>query len=166
MSQTWQGAPVVDAYGGNAPYAAHIDPGQLRRDADGRATSSSRSPSLQIVKAPNNSDRCTNLLTVTSYGVTRPLYPGLANTVTTSYGGEGIEIQRARVAALGSCGPPNKPQKKSTTTMRTGHRIGITLGVRRGAGVRRARRARSRWTRTRRRRTSCSCSTTRARWSG
>lgn len=114
MSQTWQGAPVVDAYGGNAPFAAHIDPGSFGvtpMDADFFVEITD----LQIVKAPNNSDRCTNLLTVTSYGVTRPLYPGLANTVTTSYGAEGIEIQRARVAALGSCGPPNKPQKKSTT---------------------------------------------------
>jgi hypothetical protein len=115
MSQTWNsGVNVIDSYGGKAPYASHVTPGSFGvspMDADFFVEVTD----LQIVKAPNNSDRCTNLLTVTSYGVTRPLYPGLSNTVTTSYGAEGVEVQRARVAALGSCAPPTKAQKKSTT---------------------------------------------------
>ncbi len=112
LSSSWTSGPsAIDAYSGTAPYQANIAPGSFGvspMDADFFVELSD----LQIVKARDNSDRCTNYITVTSYGITRPLYPSSTTAVTTSYGSEGIEVQRAHVQALGSCVPPHPPQKK------------------------------------------------------
>jgi len=54
-------------------------------------------------KAPGFSDEwCFYQMTVTSQGVTQPFYPA-GTDVTGQFGGEGLEIQRARIVAMIPC---------------------------------------------------------------
>jgi hypothetical protein len=90
---------VTDTYGGNAPYAPGFAPGSfgptpMTGDFFVELSEPSQEP------APGYSDQCADLLTVTSYGFTRPDYPLITTKATAVYGGEGMEVQRARIKAL------------------------------------------------------------------
>jgi hypothetical protein len=90
---------VTDPYGGNVAYAATFTPGSfgpipMKGDFFVELTEPSQQP------APGYSDQCADLMTVTSYGLTQPQYPLIASSNTGVYGGEGVEVQRARITAL------------------------------------------------------------------
>jgi hypothetical protein len=46
------------------------------------------------------SDQCAEMVTATSYGHTQPLFPGVSNPLTAQYGGESVQVQRARLMIM------------------------------------------------------------------
>lgn len=89
---------VTDPYLGTAPYAPSFIPGSfgptpMLGDFFVELTEPSQEP------APGYSNQCADVLTVTSYGFTEPQYPLIANSATAVFGGEGVEVQRARIKA-------------------------------------------------------------------
>lgn len=90
------GVKVADKYGGNYPYAPTFAPGSLGPTpllADFFVELSEPSQQMAI----GNSDQCAEVITVTSYGITQPQYPTVANSATGAFGGEGLEVHRARM---------------------------------------------------------------------
>jgi hypothetical protein len=100
FQSAWGNAtPVTVVYGGKVPYAPGFAPGSfgptpMTGDFFVELSEPSQEP------APGYSDQCADRLTVTSYGFTQPQYPLLAGGGQNGvFGGEGIEVQRARIKA-------------------------------------------------------------------
>jgi hypothetical protein len=92
------GLQVTDPYLGSYPYAAGFAPGSFgATPMNGDFFVELSEPSQQ--QAIGYSDQCAVTLTVTSYGITQPQYPTLTNSATGMFGGEGVEVQRARIKA-------------------------------------------------------------------
>jgi hypothetical protein len=95
----WAVPPVV-AYAGNAPYAAGVAPGSLgatpmNGDFFVELTELNKAPPPAGYKLDDHV--CFKQMTVMASGITQPLYPTLANATTATFGGEGLETQRARL---------------------------------------------------------------------
>jgi hypothetical protein len=92
------GLQVITPYQGNVPYAPTVPPGSFGpTPMSGDFFVELTEPSQE--QAPGYSDQCADRLTVTSYGITQPQYPLIANSDTGRFGGEGVEVQRARIKA-------------------------------------------------------------------
>jgi hypothetical protein len=92
--------PAVTPYAGNAPYAAGVAPGSLgvtpmNGDFFVELTELNSAPPPAGYKLDNS--MCFKQVTVSASGITQPLYPTLANATTATFGGEGLEAQRARL---------------------------------------------------------------------
>ncbi len=99
LSSGWA-APVLNAYLGPAPYAAGFVPGSLGATPINGDFFVELTEPTQTTAPPRYSldtHFCFDQLTVTSSGITQPLYPTVANATTGTFGGEGIETQRARI---------------------------------------------------------------------
>ena len=93
-------APVLNAYAGSAPYAPGFAPGSLGATPMNGDFFVELTEPTQATAPPRYSldtHFCFDQLTVTSSGITQPLYPSVANATTAMFGGEGIETQRARI---------------------------------------------------------------------
>ena len=99
LSAGWRIKPV-DAYTGNVPYANGVAPGSLgampiKGDFFVELTEATQArPATRY-----SGEFCFVQMTVTSVGLTRPLFPSLSNSDLSSYGSEGVETQRARISA-------------------------------------------------------------------
>jgi hypothetical protein len=101
LGASWA-APVVNAYGGLAPYAAGIAPGSFgATPMKGDFFVELTDPTQASAPARYSTDLhfCFVQLTATSSGITQPQYPTMANAATSMFGGEGVETQRARIIA-------------------------------------------------------------------
>jgi hypothetical protein len=106
LSQTWvnNGNTRIDAYAGTAPFAPNIPPGSLGATPMNGDFFVEETDQDDAEAKGSSGNHCTKLLTLTSYGLTQPLFPSIANGVTSTYGSEGLEIQRAHIQVLGTCG--------------------------------------------------------------
>jgi hypothetical protein len=93
-------APVLNNYQGLTPYAPGFAPGSLGATPMNGDFFIELTEPTQATAPPRYSldtHFCFDQLTVTSSGITQPLYPTLAAATTATFGGEGIETQRARI---------------------------------------------------------------------
>jgi len=96
----WSNAAITVPYTGNTPYAPGANPGsfgQTPMSGDFFVETTGPAP---IKHAGNDTagHTCFVQLTLTSTGVTKPQYPWQpAGGLTAEYGGEGLEVQRARI---------------------------------------------------------------------
>jgi hypothetical protein len=98
FSNTWGIAAPVDSYGGNAvtPYTAKVAPGSFGNTPMVGDFFVELTEPVQL-RPKRYSDQCAELVTVTSYGRTQPIYPTITGSETGQFGGEGVEVQRARL---------------------------------------------------------------------
>ncbi len=92
--------PVVNAYAGPAPYTPGFAPGSFGATPMNGDFFVELTEPIQATAPPRYSQDthfCFDQLTVTSSGLTQPLYPSMANATTATFGGEGVETQRARI---------------------------------------------------------------------
>ena len=101
-TSAWAIAHPLDSYTGTAPLQSNVQPGSF-------------GPTLMTgdfyveltepwqPKAPAgyalNLSMCFYEFTATASGITEPQYPGATDTATPAFGGEGVEVQRARLVA-------------------------------------------------------------------
>jgi hypothetical protein len=105
LGQAWTIKDAVTKYGGNntaQAYTPSITPGTfgpmpMNGDYFVELTEPMRLASP--AKYSTNSNACFAQITVTSVGYTQPVFPGMLNTTTAQFGGEGVETQRARLVA-------------------------------------------------------------------
>ena len=92
--------PAVTPYAGPAPYAAGFAPGSLGvtpMNGDFFVELTELNPAPPPAGYKLNDHVCFKQVTVSASGITQPLYPTLANATTATFGGEGLETQRARL---------------------------------------------------------------------
>ena len=97
----WNVTPPTIAYNATppVPFSPGIAPGSLGPTPMNADFYIELTSAIPWGKAPGYSDEfCSYQLTVTSQGITQPLYPGTDST--GQFGGEGLEIQRARIVAM------------------------------------------------------------------
>jgi hypothetical protein len=90
-----QGTTITDPYT-VSPYAPNVKPGSFGTTPMNAFFFVEVTEPIQL-KPAGYSDRCASMVTVTSYGHTQPVFPGATDAVTAQYGGESIEVQRARL---------------------------------------------------------------------
>jgi len=104
LTGSWGGATATVAYGSSGstptvPLSPSVVPGSLGPTPMNADFYIELTSAIPWGKAPGYSDEfCSYQLTVTSQGITQPLYPGTDST--GQFGGEGLEIQRARIVAM------------------------------------------------------------------
>jgi Tfp pilus assembly protein PilX len=99
LTGSWGGKTATVAYGSSVPLSPSIAPGSLGPTPMIADFYIELTSAIPWAKAPGYSDEwCSYQITVTSQGITQPLYPG--TDLTGQFGGEGLEIQRARIIAL------------------------------------------------------------------
>ncbi len=97
----WTNASTLDAYTGTRPYASGAAPGSFGptpTQGDFFVELTEPTQAQPPARYGLNLNFCFIQLTVTSSGITRPLFPSATN-YTATYGSEGIEMQRARILA-------------------------------------------------------------------
>ncbi len=107
LSMNWAGA-TTDAYAGTVPYQSGQTPGSFGPTPTQGDFFVELTEPLQANPPAQyglNLNFCFIELTVTSTGITRPLFPAAAQYAAT-YGSEGIETQRSRILA----GPVSCPR--------------------------------------------------------
>ncbi len=106
LGANWTQPNVVAKYGTNntaQPYTAMEPPGTFGStpmDGDFFVELTEPMKLSSPSRYSTNSGACFSQITVTSVGYTRPVFPGVLNTTTAHFGGEGVETQRARLVAL------------------------------------------------------------------
>lgn len=101
LSMNWPGVAVTDAYAGTVPYQAGQNPGSFGptpTQGDFFVELTEPTQAQPPARYGLNLNFCFIELTVTSNGITRPLFPITPNYQQT-YGMEGVEIQRSRILA-------------------------------------------------------------------
>jgi Tfp pilus assembly protein PilX len=107
FAKFWNTAGVVDSYAGSVPYAPKVDPGSFgTTPMQGDFYVELTEPQDVGVKL-SSGGTCGEMLTATSFGRTRALYPTVANSDTSQYGGMGVEVQRAQLIVYRSCSKQN-----------------------------------------------------------
>ncbi|HEX4447371.1 MAG TPA: pilus assembly PilX N-terminal domain-containing protein [Polyangiaceae bacterium] len=104
LSQNWDGTTRFVTYGGTAPFTPGVPPGSFGATPTNGDFFVEETDQGDAEPKGASGKHCTKMLTLTSYGFTQPLFPNLANAVTSTYGSEGLEIQRAHIQVLGMCG--------------------------------------------------------------
>jgi hypothetical protein len=100
LGANW-GAPVTNAYAGTVPYAANTTPGSLGpapMNADFFVELTDPNETSTPPRYSTDLHFCFIQVTVTSTGITQPLFPAGAQP-TAQYLSEGLEMQRARLLA-------------------------------------------------------------------
>ncbi len=105
LGASWKVPQVVAQYGGNnstQPYTANIPPGTFGLTPMNGDFFVELTEPMQLsapARYSTSANACFAQITVTSVGFTQPVFPGVLNTTTAQYGGEGVETQRARLVA-------------------------------------------------------------------
>jgi hypothetical protein len=110
LGSAWTGATITDPYGGTVAFTPNMNPGSLGpTPMNGNFFIELTDPMQR--SAPTqyalNLNMCFIQLTVTSTGITQPVFPG---NPTAAFGAEGLEMERARIVA----GPIQCPNSSST----------------------------------------------------
>lgn len=96
------GALITVPYTGGQPFAASTNPGSFGptpMSGDFFVEIADPTQANSPARYALNLNFCFEALTVTSSGITQPLYPSLTFDATRQFAGEGIEVQRARLIA-------------------------------------------------------------------
>jgi len=105
LGSAWTMPKVVTKYGGSnasQPYTPTVLPGTFgSTPMEGDFFVELTEPMKLSAPArySTNSNACFAQITATSIGFTQPVFPGVLNTTTATFGGEGVETQRARLVA-------------------------------------------------------------------
>jgi hypothetical protein len=104
LGAAWINPIAVTPYGGNAvqPYTPGIPPGSYGTTPVAGDFFVEMTEPMQLSAPPRystNANACFAQLTATSIGFTQPVFPGAVNTTTSTFGGEGVETERARIVA-------------------------------------------------------------------
>lgn len=90
--------PIVEPYTA-APYTPAVAPGSFgATPMDGYFFVEVTDP-IEL-RPKRYSDQCASMVTATSYGHTQPLFPSAPDSYTAQYGGESVEVQRARLMIM------------------------------------------------------------------
>ncbi len=96
LSNDWATKQATVPYGGPVAFTPKQDPGSLGPTPINADIYVEIAAALPSSKAPGYDTGCFCQVTVTSMGMTQPVWAG-APDVTGQFGGEGLEMQRARV---------------------------------------------------------------------
>src|SRR5260370_38284264 len=96
LSNDWATKQATVPYGGPVAFTPKQDPGSLGPTPINADIYVEIAAALPSSKAPGYDTGCFCQVTVTSMGMTQPVWAG-APAVTGQFGAEGLEMQRARV---------------------------------------------------------------------